>query len=989
MQRHELGEIAVLIPFKGYKRSKSRLAELGDPARLGLACAVLTELCSVVSDTFAAEHCYLVAPCDPELVALVSRFRMRLVKECSDAGLNGAVAAAAAHLAVQGYKRVIVLHADLPLANRDALRRLVDMARDGRSGLVTDTAGCGTKALLVPLPLPFLPSFGADSAARHRSSAIALGMDMEDITMPELAFDMNTPADVYRLGAFVGSSMPIGPRIRAALAGTDGAVPVDAFDWLANMPSSQLAESAASLRDVHWGRTMTYSRKVFIPLTRLCRDVCHYCTFATRPRMLSAPYLSLDEVLDVARRGEAQGCKEALFTLGDRPEMRYRDAREALAEMGHATTIDYLVEAAKAVCNETGLLPHVNAGLLSPKDIAQLRPWMGSAGLMLESGAEHLSEKGQPHYGSPDKVPARRLATLEALGIAKVPTTTGLLIGIGETREDRLHDLAAIAAMHRTHGHIQEVILQNFRAKPGTLMADVPDASLEELLWTISVARLILPPEISLQAPPNLNPGATVALIRAGINDWGGISPVTPDHVNPEAPWPEIEALRAEVDVEGMQLEERLTLYPRFVRAKAEWSHSTLHARIDLLSDGAGLARSDTWTTGRSREVPAWFHRTCSGSIAPRIVDGLDRICEGVGTEEDVAHLFTARGPDFEEVLRRADSLRWEVNGDTVTYVINRNINYTNICYFKCRFCGFSKGRTHDHLRGKPYNLGLDEIRHRVIEAAERGATEVCLQGGIHPDYTGQTYLDICSAIRAAVPGMHIHAFSPLEIAQGARTLGMTLEGFLRELLAAGLSTLPGTAAEILDDEVRDVLCHDKLNTAEWFEVVETAHMLGLKSTATIMFGHIDGYEHWARHLLRLRTSALRTRGYTEFVPLPFVAHEAPMVLKGMGRLGPTFRETMLMHAVARLVLYPAIPNIQASWVKLGDQGVQAALRAGVNDLGGTLMDETITRSSGGAHGSEMTPDRLEAVIRAAGRLPMQRTTTYAPATHRQVALGS
>jgi FO synthase len=752
-----------------------------------------------------------------------------------------------------------------------------------------------------------------------------------------------------------------------------------------------LTAAAAARRDAFHGRVVSYSRKVFIPLTRLCRDVCHYCTFAQPPRKGEAAFLSPDEVLAIARAGRSAGCREALFTLGDKPELRYRVVREELERLGHATTLSYLAAMAKLVFAETGMLPHVNPGVMTAADIAALRTVSVSQGLMLETLSQRLSERGGPHHGSPDKLPARRLETLELAGELRVPFTTGLLIGIGETRRERIEALLAIRDSHARHGHVQEVIVQNFRPKPGTRMAGHPAAPPDEHRWTIAAARLILDSSMNIQAPPNLSPDALSSLIEAGINDWGGVSPVTPDHVNPEAPWPHLRLLEAGTRAGGKDLVERLAVYPAFARAPAHWMDATLGKSVQDNVDADGWPRLDDWHPGSAAPVPmieahalkAGPRQAASASLAPV----LERAAAGrrLG-EEEIATLFRARGAAFAAVCQAADALRRAVNGDTVSYVVTRNINYTNICYFKCGFCAFSKGKKSEHLRGKPYDLPLEEIGERAREAWRRGATEVCMQGGIHPDYTGRTYLDICRAVKRAEPGLHVHAFSPLEVSQGAATLGIPIRDFLLELKAEGLATLPGTAAEILDDEVRRTLCPDKIATAGWLDVMRTAHSVGLRSTATIMFGHVDRYEHWARHLLRIRDLQEKTGGFTEFVPLPFVHMEAPIYLKGRARRGPTFRETMLMQAVSRLVLHPHITNIQASWVKLGADGAALALAAGTNDLGGTLMNESISRAAGAGHGQEMTPEAMEAIIVAAGRVPRRRTTLYedAPADARR-----
>jgi FO synthase len=764
---------------------------------------------------------------------------------------------------------------------------------------------------------------------------------------------------------------------------------VDAADTAA------LTAAAAGLRDLGFGSIVTYSRKVFIPLTHLCRDVCHYCTFAKTPRHIGQAYMPIDQVLALCHQGAAMGCQEALFTLGEKPELRYSAARTALDELGMATTLEYVREVAARVLAETGLLPHINAGCMTAEEIAMLRPVSASMGIMLESASPRLCKKGMPHYGSPDKDPALRLQTIALAGQQQVPFTSGILIGIGETRRERIEALLALRRLHRQYGHIQEIIVQNFRAKPGTRMARAPEPDLEDLLWTIAVARLIFGASMSIQAPPNLSPGVLPKLIAAGIDDWGGVSPLTPDHVNPEAPWPHLDQLARETAAAGKFLEQRLTVYPRFAREPARWLDARVLPAVLQQLDSEGFARRDGWTAGESLQVPAIESALMQGEVAlqqvtPAVVDVVARCEAGEAVDEDsIRQLFEVRGTDFAYVTHRADALRQAVCGDTVSYVVNRNINYTNVCYFKCQFCAFSRGKHSENLRGKPYDISAEEMARRCTEAWERGATEVCMQGGIHPDYTGQTYLDILHTVRTATPHMHIHAFSPLEVWQGAATLGISLEDFLLQLKLAGLDTLPGTAAEILHDEVREHLCPDKLTSDQWLTVMEAAHRTGFRTTATIMYGHIDTPRHWARHLWRLRELQARTGGFTEFVPLPYVAMEAPLYLKGHSRRGPTFREAVLMHAVARLVFHGHIDNIQASWVKMGRAGVAACLQAGCNDVGGSLMNESITRAAGASFGQEWPPSQIEEALRAMGRIPRMRTTLYAdaPVERRALAL--
>jgi FO synthase len=745
-------------------------------------------------------------------------------------------------------------------------------------------------------------------------------------------------------------------------------------------PLGELLAEARRVRERHHGNRVTYSPKVFIPLTMLCRDHCGYCTFAKPPaRLGSSAYLTPEQVLEIARAGAAAGCHEALFTLGERPEERYPVARGALAALGHGSTVEYLAASCRLVLDETGLLPHANAGALLPDELATLRRVSASQGMMLESLSERLHEPGGPHARCTTKVPARRLATLEAAGELTVPFTTGILVGIGETRAERLEAMAAIAAAHRRHGHVQEVIVQNFRPKPGTAMAGAAPPSLEDYLWTIAAARVLLPPEVHLQAPPNLTEDFGV-LLEAGIDDWGGVSPVTADHVNPEAPWPALERLRQVTEAAGMTLAPRLTVYPEFAADPGRWLDPDLRFPVLDRADAEGLARDDRWAAGDHDPPPILIDpaRFPSAAAGGRVGEVLAGVAAGQQPGEDeLAALFAARGPEVRAVAEVADDLRRQAVGDVVTFVRNRNINYTNVCTFRCRFCAFSKGPASLNLRGAPYLLGLDEVARRVVEADQRGATEVTLQGGIHPSFDGDYYLHVAEAVRQAVPGMHIHGFTALEVHEGARRLGEPLRDYLLRLKAAGLASLPGTAAEILDDEVRAVICPDKVTTEEWLEVHRVAHSVGLRSNITIMFGHVESPRHWARHLLRTRALQAETGGFTEFVPLPFVHMAAPMYRKRQSRPGPTFREAVLIHAVGRIAYRGLIDNIQVSWVKMGADGVRQALLAGVNDLGGTLMDENISRAAGAAHGQLMEEAEFRAIVEPLGRRLEQRTTLY------------
>jgi len=786
----------------------------------------------------------------------------------------------------------------------------------------------------------------------------------------------------------------------------------------------------AGLREAGRPGVVTYSRKVFIPLTRLCRDRCHYCTFATVPARVAAPYLERDEVLAIARAGAAAGCKEALFTLGDRPELRWSQARQWLDERGFRSTLDYLRASAVAVLEETGLLPHLNPGVLSWEELQRLRPVAPSMGMMLETTAHRLfAEPGNCHYGSPDKEPAVRLRVLTDAGRVGVPFTTGILVGIGETRAERADSLFAIRKAARAYGHIQEVIVQNFRAKPDTAMRAMPDAELAELAATVAVARLALGPGARVQAPPNLIGEEYDLLLRAGIDDWGGVSPVTPDHVNPERPWPLIDELAERSAAAGFTLRERLTIYPPYVRAAEQWLDPRLAAHVAALADPAsGLADESTRPVGRPWQEPdavptggrTDLHATIdttgrtgdrrgdfdsvygdwsalaadtetimtSGIRAdrePRVkIDAEVRAGLRIAATDPAAlleprheaaamALFGADGPALDELCALADEVRAATVGDEVTYVANRNINFTNVCYVGCRFCAFAQ-RERD---ADAYRLSVAEVARRAAQAWEAGATEVCLQGGIDPKLPVAGYAEIVRAIKAEVPGIHVHAFSPMEIATGAARAGVPIRDWLLELREAGLDTIPGTAAEILDDEVRWVLTKGKLPTATWVEVVTTAHELGLRSSSTMMYGHVDHPRHWLGHFRVLAQVQDRTGGFTEFVALPFVHTNAPIYLAGIARPGPTWRENRVVHAMARLLLHGRIDNIQCSWVKLGDAGTVEMLKSGCNDLGGTLMEETISRMAGSTHGSARTVAQLRELATAAGRPVRQRTTVY------------
>lgn len=826
---------------------------------------------------------------------------------------------------------------------------------------------------------------------------------------------------------------PTPQQVRRALARAERGAALDVVEAAALLAASgddldRLTAVAARVRDaglVAAGRpaVVTYSPKVFIPVTKLCRDRCHYCTFVETPghaaREGRAPYLSPDEILAIASEGAELGCLEALFTLGDRPEERWPEARAWLDEQGYDSTLAYVRAMAVRVLEETGLLPHLNPGVMSWEEMNRLKPVSPSMGMMLETTSRRLFEtKGEAHFGSPDKDPELRLRVLEDAGRLSIPFTTGLLVGIGETLTERAETIFALRATIKAYGAVQEVIVQNFRAKPDTAMRHSGDLSLDEYRAAIAVTRIVLGPKTRVQAPPNLvDLEECRALLGAGVDDWGGVSPLTPDHVNPERPWPSLDRLTDITAQCGFDLQPRLTVHPEYVRAGEPWLDPRVSAHVAALATDEGLARPGVkpaglpWqepdggfasvgrtdlfaavdTEGRTDDRRSDFANVygdwesvrdaASATGAPAVLHAEGREAMAAAeadpgnlSDEHAHTLMTAEGPLLEQVCRLADDLRRETVGDDVTYVVNRNINFTNVCYVGCRFCAFAQRRTD----ADAYSLSLDEVADRAEEAWDLGATEVCMQGGIDPELPATAYFDLVSAVKQRVPDMHVHAFSPMEVVNGTARTGLSVEDFLVKAREAGLDSLPGTAAEILDDEVRWVLTKGKLPAKTWIEIVSTAHRVGLPTTSTMMYGHVDNPRHWVGHLRVLSRIQDETGGFTEFVPLPFVHTSAPIYLAGVARPGPTLRDNLAVHAMARILLHGRIRNIQTSWVKLGVDGTRAMLRAGANDVGGTLMEETISRMAGSEHGSAKTVEELVEIGAGIGRPVVERTTTYA-----------
>jgi len=1023
---------AAIVPIKSWRTAKSRL---DSQSREELARSFALDVLDVLDASDRIGRVVVVSA-EPELAA------GRLVID--DPGrLNEAVVAARDRLAAEDFPGpVVVVPADLPSLTTETLDAALGLLEAHDQAFVPDADGAGTTLLAAQRTADLEPRYGSDSARVHGVRAVAV-TDVD----PRVRRDVDSASDLAAAIALgVGphsnavTSRPNDRQIARAVARAEAGKTLDAAEIEALLaargePLERLMAVARRVRDAGLadaGRpgVVTYSRKVFIPITRLCRDRCHYCTFVKTPAQLErqgeAPFLSMDEIVAIARAGAEQGCKEALFTLGDRPEDRWPEAKQWLEEAGYDSTLEYVRAAAIRVLEETGLLPHLNPGVMSWAEMNRLKPVAPSMGMMLETTSRRLFEtKGLAHFGSPDKDPDVRLRVLTDAGRLSVPFTTGLLIGIGETLTERADSILALRRVAREHGHVQEVIIQNFRAKPATAMRHVDDLGLAEYLAAIATTRIVLGPRMRVQAPPNLvDLVESRSLLDAGVDDFGGISPLTPDHVNPERPWPQIDKLAALCADAGFDLRERLTAHPEYL--DVPWLDPRLRAHVDALRGTDGLADAGATVSGRPWQEPdggqegggqqSWgwqtvgradLHETVDttgrtsdrrGDFdevygdwdslreqvrdrgAPERVDGdvaaalrtAERDTSALSRDETLA-LITADGAALDAVARLADDLRRGAVGDDVTYVVNRNINFTNVCYTGCRFCAFAQRETD----ADAYRLSPDEIAIRVRAARAVGATEICMQGGIDPAMPASVYTDLARTVKDADPDIHLHAFSPMEVMTGVARTGLSLEEFLISLREAGVDSLPGTAAEILDDDVRWVLTKGKLPTAQWIDVVTTAHRVGLPTTSTMMYGHVDHPGHWVDHLRLLADLQRDSGGFTEFVPLPFVHQSSPIYLAGVARPGPTVRDNRAVHAVARIVLNGLIDNIQCSWVKLGPDVCTAVLNGGVNDLGGTLMEETISRMAGSTNGSRKDVAELEEMAALAGRPARQRTTLY------------
>jgi FO synthase len=736
-------------------------------------------------------------------------------------------------------------------------------------------------------------------------------------------------------------------------------------------PSARLT---SSLRPV---RRVTFSRNYTLSLSRTCRCVCKYCSFATRKAHLYSPEEVEAKLEEAARRN----AKELLVLTGERPEVNAQVA-ERLSAYGHQDFVSYVAWACERAL-ERGLLPHTNLGALGRDDLARLREVTASQGLMLESISERLMET--VHAGSPTKHPAVRMETIDAAGELRIPFTTGILVGIGETEEERVASLEALAGSHGRHGHIQEVILQNYVPHPryyGQEVAEIADDAAKRR-WSSGVAapgeeppmpewatpitvrdmkRLVaetrrLLPDVGIQIPPNLADWWD-ELVEVGATDLGGLS-ANGDHISPEHAFPSPHEVRKRLAPQGYALTERLCVYPQYL--DAEWMDQGV---LDVV-------KLKYWSFIPRRGSGRREERTIDPGLAPAAIERA--LADDPLTEAELTALFAERRPEVIEDMRvAADSLRSELAGDTATFVVNRNVNFTNVCVVGCAFCGFGQGKRSPDA----YEVSEDEFQRRIAEALDFGATEICMQGGIHPDYELADYGRWLALAKEAGPQLHLHAYSPMEVHYMCERSGRSPDQVFEYLCEQGLGSTPGTAAEVLDDGVRARISPNKLPVARWVEIIEASHRAGLRSTSTVMFGHIEEPWELARHMRVIRELQERTGGITEFVPLSFIPFHT--MLGRTHGIEEISREENLKHTAAfRLALGRSIKNLQASWVKMGIDAATESLRWGVNDLGGTLMEESISRMAGSQHGDRLDPEDLIGAARAAGRMPAQRTTLY------------